>query len=339
VDIDMLNQCCPGTNLLEDEVTVGKFYATFLIQDYFRRFKKKKVEVECDPGLMDGMPLQAGLRTLHDAGPELKRAISGDLDVTAEAADMPFITGIFKSIKDKQDAGPIVPVQKQKLKALEAPVPMQPKHLRREPQRRSPLRGNIPNGNSEIQQLDRFPGFPDDELQQLEREPRPGGQYLSPADLPLNVDANRWQELPVAPSTSPPPNRGSISPAMDLVGRVLREQGLSKHCDPDFIAAATLEMQEAMNMTAEEFEAAAGQLLQAEKEGTFRMPPPSSPWSMSTSMMSDSVMSSSPSGTQTPFATSQTTIAAASPSPEPGEQPVPSPRKKRQNERERTLTP
>ena len=132
-----LSICVP---VLEDEVTVGKFYATFLIQDYFRRFKKKKVEVECDPGLMDGMPLQAGLRTLHDAGPELKRAISGDLDVNAEAADMPFITGIFKSIKDKQDAGPIVPVQKQKLKALEAPVPMQPKHLRREPQRRSPLR-------------------------------------------------------------------------------------------------------------------------------------------------------------------------------------------------------
>ena len=30
------------TLLTEDEVTVGKFYATFLIQDYFRRFKKKK---------------------------------------------------------------------------------------------------------------------------------------------------------------------------------------------------------------------------------------------------------------------------------------------------------
>jgi len=28
--------------LVEDEVTVGKFYATFLIQDYFRRFKKRK---------------------------------------------------------------------------------------------------------------------------------------------------------------------------------------------------------------------------------------------------------------------------------------------------------
>jgi hypothetical protein len=28
--------------IVEDEVTVGKFYATFLIQDYFRRFKKRK---------------------------------------------------------------------------------------------------------------------------------------------------------------------------------------------------------------------------------------------------------------------------------------------------------
>lgn len=26
----------------DDDVTVGKFYATFLIQDYFRRFKKRK---------------------------------------------------------------------------------------------------------------------------------------------------------------------------------------------------------------------------------------------------------------------------------------------------------
>ena len=28
--------------VVDDDVTVGKFYATFLIQDYFRRFKKKK---------------------------------------------------------------------------------------------------------------------------------------------------------------------------------------------------------------------------------------------------------------------------------------------------------
>ena len=33
----------------DDDVTVGKFYATFLIQDYFRRFKKRK-EIETKEG-------------------------------------------------------------------------------------------------------------------------------------------------------------------------------------------------------------------------------------------------------------------------------------------------
>ncbi|KAK7582611.1 hypothetical protein V9T40_014056 [Parthenolecanium corni] len=66
----------------DDEVTVGKFYATFLIQDYFRRFKKRKEQElrEGDKDSHDTVTLQAGLRTLHDVGPELKRAISGNLD-------------------------------------------------------------------------------------------------------------------------------------------------------------------------------------------------------------------------------------------------------------------
>ncbi|KAL7013140.1 hypothetical protein ACKWTF_015214 [Chironomus riparius] len=66
----------------DDEVTVGKFYATFLIQDYFRRFKKRKEQESRDGDLNDcnTVTLQAGLRTLHEAGPELKRAISGNLD-------------------------------------------------------------------------------------------------------------------------------------------------------------------------------------------------------------------------------------------------------------------
>ncbi|XP_033357832.1 muscle calcium channel subunit alpha-1 isoform X6 [Bombus vosnesenskii] len=66
----------------DDEVTVGKFYATFLIQDYFRRFKKRK-EQELKDGNKEShntVTLQAGLRTLHEAGPELKRAISGNLE-------------------------------------------------------------------------------------------------------------------------------------------------------------------------------------------------------------------------------------------------------------------
>ncbi len=52
--------------------------------------------------------------------------------------------------------------------------------------------------------------------------------------------------------------------------KVLQEQGLGRHIDEDFIAAAAVEMQEAMNMTAEEFNAAAEQLLLAERTGEFR---------------------------------------------------------------------
>lgn len=73
---------------VEDEVTVGKFYATFLIQDYFRRFKKKKesrnMTENPEYGDDKAVTLQAGLRTLHEKGPELKRAISGNLDEMPE---------------------------------------------------------------------------------------------------------------------------------------------------------------------------------------------------------------------------------------------------------------
>ncbi|XP_068234730.1 muscle calcium channel subunit alpha-1-like isoform X2 [Palaemon carinicauda] len=77
----LLDQVVPPVGV-EDDVTVGKFYATFLIQDYFRRFKKKKMEIkeQIDKESPNTVTLQAGLRTLHEAGPELKRAISGNLD-------------------------------------------------------------------------------------------------------------------------------------------------------------------------------------------------------------------------------------------------------------------
>ncbi|XP_065165999.1 voltage-dependent calcium channel type D subunit alpha-1 isoform X1 [Atheta coriaria] len=80
----LLDQVVPPPGV-DDEVTVGKFYATFLIQDYFRRFKKRKEELkEGDKDAHNTVTLQAGLRTLHEAGPELKRAISGNLDELAD---------------------------------------------------------------------------------------------------------------------------------------------------------------------------------------------------------------------------------------------------------------
>jgi voltage-dependent calcium channel L type alpha-1D len=80
-------------------VTVGKFYATFLIQDYFRRFKKRKEQAAKQTTLnasgasKNAVALSAGLRTLHDLGPEIRRAISGTLDDEEN----------FKSMFDEDD--------------------------------------------------------------------------------------------------------------------------------------------------------------------------------------------------------------------------------------------
>uniref|UniRef100_A0A8C5D9G5 Voltage-dependent L-type calcium channel subunit alpha n=1 Tax=Gouania willdenowi TaxID=441366 RepID=A0A8C5D9G5_GOUWI len=77
----LLDQVVPPAG--DDEVTVGKFYATFLIQDYFRKFKRRKeqglVGKRSWEKLNTTLALQAGLRTLHDIGPEIRRAISCDL--------------------------------------------------------------------------------------------------------------------------------------------------------------------------------------------------------------------------------------------------------------------
>ncbi|XP_077433155.1 voltage-dependent L-type calcium channel subunit alpha-1D isoform X7 [Vanacampus margaritifer] len=80
-NMKLLDQVVPPAG--DDEITVGKFYATFLIQDYFRKFKRRKekglVGMRSFDRINSTMALQAGLRTLHDIGPEIRRAISCDL--------------------------------------------------------------------------------------------------------------------------------------------------------------------------------------------------------------------------------------------------------------------
>merc|ERR1719295_2455526 len=78
--IKLLDQVVPPAGL-DDDVTVGKFYATFLIQDYFRRFKLRKAQMAEEeaegggggaaaaaaaPAKAPQEVLQAGLRMLHD---------------------------------------------------------------------------------------------------------------------------------------------------------------------------------------------------------------------------------------------------------------------------------
>ncbi|XP_057677961.1 calcium channel, voltage-dependent, L type, alpha 1F subunit isoform X1 [Corythoichthys intestinalis] len=73
----------------EEEVTVGKFYATFLIQDYFRKFRKRKerggLSVETDTTNPSAVQLcKAGLKTLQDLGPEMRQALNEDLEEEEE---------------------------------------------------------------------------------------------------------------------------------------------------------------------------------------------------------------------------------------------------------------
>uniref|UniRef100_A0A6I8PGJ1 Voltage-dependent L-type calcium channel subunit alpha n=1 Tax=Ornithorhynchus anatinus TaxID=9258 RepID=A0A6I8PGJ1_ORNAN len=63
----------------EEEVTVGKFYATFLIQDYFRKFRRRKERGLLGLFLTFALSPQAGLKSLQDLAPEMRQALSCDL--------------------------------------------------------------------------------------------------------------------------------------------------------------------------------------------------------------------------------------------------------------------
>ncbi|KAM7404696.1 hypothetical protein PAMP_012020 [Pampus punctatissimus] len=77
----LLDQVIPPIG--DDEVTVGKFYATFLLQDHLRKFLKRQEEYygyRPSKKTASGPEIQAGLRNIdEEAAPEMHRAISGDL--------------------------------------------------------------------------------------------------------------------------------------------------------------------------------------------------------------------------------------------------------------------
>ncbi|XP_068163244.1 voltage-dependent L-type calcium channel subunit alpha-1D isoform X2 [Antennarius striatus] len=63
-----------------DEVTCGKFYASFLIQDYFKKFRKRKERERKSKKKDRAAALQQGLRTLQDLAPEMRLAMACDLE-------------------------------------------------------------------------------------------------------------------------------------------------------------------------------------------------------------------------------------------------------------------
>ncbi|XP_033177043.1 muscle calcium channel subunit alpha-1 isoform X2 [Bombus impatiens] len=373
----------------DDEVTVGKFYATFLIQDYFRRFKKRK-EQELKDGNKEShntVTLQAGLRTLHEAGPELKRAISGNLEellddnpepmhrrnhslfgsvwssmrkghhnfnrarslkvnsttkasptnsidflpysslqrgsghdppnqITARSHQVvpnvagglsdsamnqmgmdPKLTGIEENIPLRPLAVFGNPVQQQSYhhtpyKVFDGPgsgnylqdgierqlTPPTPPPRRNPPPSIDPSTGTlhsvqISSGKS-ASATTSIATYTNTST--ATTSPSLGSSSngtRSYATRGCCVDCAVWSNherlshsLPGSPADRKP-NFEVIGSAESLVGRVLVEQGLGKYCDPDFVRYTSREMQEALDMTREEMDRAAHQLLLQERRG------------------------------------------------------------------------
>uniref|UniRef100_A0A8C0ZII5 Voltage-dependent L-type calcium channel subunit alpha n=1 Tax=Cyanistes caeruleus TaxID=156563 RepID=A0A8C0ZII5_CYACU len=111
----LLDQVIPPIG--DDEVTVGKFYATFLIQEHFRKFMKRQEEYYGYRPKKNPVEIQAGLRSIEEeAAPEIHRAISGDLTAEeeleramVEAALEEGIYRVSSALREQQFGGPTQP--------------------------------------------------------------------------------------------------------------------------------------------------------------------------------------------------------------------------------------
>nr|XP_012136471.1 PREDICTED: muscle calcium channel subunit alpha-1 isoform X5 [Megachile rotundata] len=292
----------------DDEVTVGKFYATFLIQDYFRRFKKRKEQEmkDGDKECHNTVTLQAGLRTLHEAGPELKRAISGNLEELLDDNPEPMhrrnhslFGSVWSSMRkghhgfnrarslkvnSTTKASPTNSIDFLPYSSLQRTVgPDAPNQITARSHQVVPnVAGGLSDsamnqmgidakltGIEESIPLRPLAAFGNPVQQQSTYHPSykmvdgPGsGNYLHP-----NNEYERLSHsLPGSPADRKP-NFEVIGSAESLVGRVLVEQGLGKYCDPEFVRYTSREMQEALDMTREEMDRAAHQLLLQERRG------------------------------------------------------------------------
>ncbi|KAL9888468.1 muscle calcium channel subunit alpha-1 isoform X1 [Glossina fuscipes] len=295
----LLDQCVPPPGN-EDEVTVGKFYATYLIQDYFRRFKKRK-EMEGREGQIDSddtVTLQAGLRTLHEVSPALKRAISGNLDELAEEPEPmhrrhhTLFGNVWSSLRRHGGSKPgkinrnlalgsasegvrsdisnmgsdyiydsihcsvadgidnltrnlmqTRPGGGNELRTFNETMSMRPLMMK-SLGNNAPTYESVLSDNSQRSNLLHPYNNVNGTLRNQDRllHPSSPNSYLAvPARVPTSYEVNGLAE--------------------SLVGGVLVAEGLGKYCDSEFVGSATREMQEALDMTPEEMNLAAHQLL------------------------------------------------------------------------------
>ncbi|XP_071552372.1 muscle calcium channel subunit alpha-1-like isoform X11 [Panulirus ornatus] len=379
----LLDQVVPPVGV-EDDVTVGKFYATFLIQDYFRRFKKKKQEIkeQIDKDTSNTVTLQAGLRTLHEAGPELKRAISGNLDemrdddIPTHRRNHSLFGSVWSSMRVKglqrtrslrvnsgqhAKAGNILhpvilkvnsqimnmisptnslsysPAHSNEKTALNhmahrPPTPLESSQSLGEDDEGIPMRPlRIMNGDPERRSNLVIKDLSDEELSDGPQPPTPPprrtsthswglgcigrqdaqsrsfsniadglrlahaqalavagivhqsptgsatfrrglrasfhGRATSHSESNGSLPGDRHsQSVPSSPRSVSRPYSEVVGSAESLVGRVLADQGLGKYCDPEFVRTTSREIAEALDMTTEEMDRAAHNILSASQQ-------------------------------------------------------------------------
>uniref|UniRef100_A0AAQ5Y2P6 Voltage-dependent L-type calcium channel subunit alpha n=1 Tax=Amphiprion ocellaris TaxID=80972 RepID=A0AAQ5Y2P6_AMPOC len=280
----LLDQVIPPIG--DDEVTVGKFYATFLLQDHFRKFLKRQEEYygyRPTKKSASGPEIQAGLRSIdEEAAPEMHRAISGDLqneeemdramEEAGEEAIFQRSHGLFGNRGDSFAAEP-ENAQAQQM-ASQRPLKFS------ESQPESP-----PNSSALVPTTEFFPtaapknntnnnAFAEQQtFLELHSENRQNaGNILSKADSSSVTDDEQIIEamrifsvqFPYDPDYGDSQSQSSRTAADQLVQEALVKGGLvSQARDPGFVSVTKREMADAMRMPIAHMEGMAQGILTA----------------------------------------------------------------------------
>uniref|UniRef100_A0AAR2J7C9 Voltage-dependent L-type calcium channel subunit alpha n=1 Tax=Pygocentrus nattereri TaxID=42514 RepID=A0AAR2J7C9_PYGNA len=257
----ILDEVIPPVN--EEEVTVGKFYATFLIQDYFRKFRRRKEKVGLgDPDPKNPSALQAGLRTLQDLGPEIRLAMNADLDEEEEG---------LEEEQEENDAhykvfkGRFVVVSVFGMSSFSSSFPGRKPSFNIQCLRRQGSNDDLPIPGTSHSSMGSTASW-------ANPSPRRGRLLYAPLILVEDEGAagaggrtgqpyRAYTTLRVPSQLSPhySEKRGS---ADSLVEAVLISEGLGLYAkDPKFVAFAKREIADACHMTIDEMESAASDLL------------------------------------------------------------------------------
>lgn len=272
----LLDQVIPPIG--DDEVTVGKFYATFLLQDHFRKFLKRQEEYygyRPTKKNASGPEIQAGLRNIEEeAVPEMHRAISGDLQ-NEEEMDRAMEEAGEEAIYQRSHA-----LFGNRMDSFSAePDNALPPHMTNQrPLKFSDSQPDSPPNSAALEPTTEF--FPTTSLRSntnnnafaefsFEREGSPEGLYNPNEDAETD-NLHSWNftvrtgktQFPYDPNYDDSQSQSSHAAADQLVQEALVEGGLASLArDPGFVSETKKEMADAMHTTVDEMEGVAQGIL------------------------------------------------------------------------------